>query len=215
MSPSASGMSSRASSFGQSSAEYGAVPGFGTPYIPAPDPRESWASILPCPVPSVVSSPASSLGGGDDYMGGYIPTSVPSSMIDRGVVPQSLSGLEGVKPEFDDLESGKLKKKHITFDLLAFVTSIVLIMTFNRQRVLATRRSSHSDFHSHVPVPVALVRDDLPELSGTMIFALAQTFQLFYLCTIRCFFFGCHTNTALAQERSPWSRTTRSSIWAS
>jgi len=108
LSPSGPGMSGRtSSSYGQNSAEYTAVNGFGTPYVPAPDPRESWASVLPCSVPSVVSSPASSLGTAEDYMAGYIPTSVPSSMVDRGVVPQSLPCLESVKAEYDDMESGK------------------------------------------------------------------------------------------------------------
>lgn len=113
LSPSAPGMSGRtSSSYGQTSAEYTAVNGFGTPYIPAPDPRESWASVLPCSVPSVVSSPASSLGTAEDYMAGYIPTSVPSSMVDRGVVPQSLPCLESVKAEYDDMESDSGYSQH-------------------------------------------------------------------------------------------------------
>ncbi|KAK1762348.1 hypothetical protein QBC33DRAFT_283011 [Phialemonium atrogriseum] len=106
LSPSASGMSSRTSSFGQSSAEYSSVPHFGSPYVPAPDPRESWGSTLPCSMPSVLSSPASSLGNGDDYMGGYIPTSVPSHMMERGLLPQpALQCLDNIKIEYEDMES--------------------------------------------------------------------------------------------------------------
>ena len=59
-------------------------------------------------MPSVLSSPASSLGNGDDYMGGYIPTSVPSHMMERGLLPQpALQCLDNIKIEYEDMESGK------------------------------------------------------------------------------------------------------------
>ncbi|OIW28948.1 hypothetical protein CONLIGDRAFT_401455 [Coniochaeta ligniaria NRRL 30616] len=76
-----SGVSSRTSSFGQNSGEYSAVTSFGSPYIPTSEPCEPWTPGLNY-APSVVSSPTSSVGNGDDYTTGYIPTSMPSSMMD-------------------------------------------------------------------------------------------------------------------------------------
>lgn len=81
LSPATSGVSSRASSFGQHTSEYPAVPHYGgSPYIPTSEPCESWTSGLSY-APSVVSSPTSSVGP-DEYINGYIPTSVPPTMMD-------------------------------------------------------------------------------------------------------------------------------------
>jgi len=108
----ASAVSSRASSFGQGSGDYGAAPGFGSSYLPTPEPCESWPTVVPVSsvsVPSVVSSPCSSTGHPDDYVPGYIPTSVPSSMMDgSGMQPQTISCLDGTaKVEYEDLENSK------------------------------------------------------------------------------------------------------------
>jgi regulator of replication initiation timing len=84
-----SGVSSRTSSFGQNSGEYSAVPGFGSPYIPTSEPCEPWTPGLNY-APSVVSSPTSSVGNADDYTAGYIPTSMPTSMMNgRAAMPQT------------------------------------------------------------------------------------------------------------------------------
>lgn len=80
-----SGVSSRTSSFGQNSGDYNAVPGFGSPYIPTSEPCEPWTPGINY-APSVVSSPTSSVGNADDYANGYIPTSMPNSMVDGRAV---------------------------------------------------------------------------------------------------------------------------------
>ncbi|KAB5515267.1 hypothetical protein GE09DRAFT_1179594 [Coniochaeta sp. 2T2.1] len=90
MSANGSGVSSRTSSFGQNSGEYSAVPGFGSPYIPTSEPCEPWTPGMNY-APSVVSSPTSSVGNGDDYATGYIPTSMPASMMDGGAVMSQTS----------------------------------------------------------------------------------------------------------------------------
>ncbi|KAK3394864.1 hypothetical protein B0H63DRAFT_533198 [Podospora didyma] len=108
-----SGVSSRASSFGQgASAEYStAAPNFGSSYLPTPEPCESWPSVVPVSsvsVPSVVSSPCSSTAGHpDDYAPSYIPTSVPSSMMDNSVIPPAtIPCLDGSKVEYEDIDTG-------------------------------------------------------------------------------------------------------------
>ncbi|KAK0614961.1 hypothetical protein B0T17DRAFT_619801 [Bombardia bombarda] len=125
--PATSNVSSRASSFGQHSAEYSAAPSFGSSYLSTPEPCDAWSSVVPVSsvsVPSVVSSPCSSTGHPDDnYVpGGYIPTSVPSSMIDgssgssNGMIPgdrlQAMrSCLDGTGKvvKYEDLDStGKI-----------------------------------------------------------------------------------------------------------
>lgn len=90
LSPANSGVSSRASSFGQHSGEYAAVPQFESPYIPTSEPCDSWTSGLSY-APSVVSSPTSSVGQTDDYVNGYIPTSVPASVMDGSVMTSQTS----------------------------------------------------------------------------------------------------------------------------
>ncbi|GAB1316214.1 hypothetical protein MFIFM68171_06424 [Madurella fahalii] len=82
---------SRPSSFG-SSTEYNAASTspFGTSYLPTPEPCDSWSSVVPMssaiPVPSAVSSPGSTAGHPEDYEQGFIPTSVPPSMINGTVI---------------------------------------------------------------------------------------------------------------------------------
>jgi len=109
--PAGSGVSSRASSFGNGSGDYNATPGFGPSYLPTPEPCESWPSVVPVSavsVPSVVSSPCSSTGHPEDYVPGYIPTSVPASMMGGSVVPSTnISCLEEPKVEFEDIDASK------------------------------------------------------------------------------------------------------------
>lgn len=59
------------------------MPAFGSPYMPTPEPCEQWTPGLNY-APSVVSSPSSSVGNTDDYVTGYIPTSMPTSMVEAG-----------------------------------------------------------------------------------------------------------------------------------
>ncbi|KAH8878624.1 hypothetical protein GQ53DRAFT_673750 [Thozetella sp. PMI_491] len=104
--------SARASSFGQNSAtpEYSNPSAFGASYLPTPEPCESWQSVGPqvsnTSVPSVVSSPSSSAGNPDEYVPGYIPTSMPSSMMEStSAPPPSIPCLDGSKAEYDDVDS--------------------------------------------------------------------------------------------------------------
>ncbi|KAH7161931.1 hypothetical protein B0J13DRAFT_600706 [Dactylonectria estremocensis] len=55
------------------------LPNHSQQYVPLLNTCESWANTIPCPVPSNISSPPSA--GTDDYNAGYIPTSVPTSML--------------------------------------------------------------------------------------------------------------------------------------
>ncbi|KAM7182816.1 hypothetical protein V8F33_013998 [Rhypophila sp. PSN 637] len=101
-----SAVSSRASSFGQGSADYGTSSAFGSSYLPTPEPCESWPTVVP--VSSAVSSPCSSTGHPDDYVPAYIPTSVPS-MIDGSLMQsQPISCLDGTpKVEYEDLDTNR------------------------------------------------------------------------------------------------------------
>ncbi|KAL1881420.1 hypothetical protein VTK73DRAFT_3938 [Phialemonium thermophilum] len=106
---SGSRVSSRTPSFGhgQGSADYRAVSSLGTPYMPTPEQCDRWPPILPSTVSSVVSSPTSSIGQPEDYMGCYIPTSVPTRMVDNtGMTRRDRPYLENLKAEYDDLHSG-------------------------------------------------------------------------------------------------------------
>ncbi|KAK3349466.1 hypothetical protein B0T25DRAFT_244015 [Lasiosphaeria hispida] len=107
--PAGSGVSSRASSFGNNSTDYAAVSGFGPSYLPTPEPCESWPSVVPVSaisVPSVVSSPCSSTGHPEDYVPGYIPTSVPASMMGGAVIPPTaISCLDETKVEYEDIDT--------------------------------------------------------------------------------------------------------------
>ncbi|KAJ4168391.1 hypothetical protein NW754_002263 [Fusarium falciforme] len=67
--------SPRGSSF---SDDCNSIPDYSQQYVPLPNNCESWASTVPCPVPSKASSPSSSA---DNYSTGYIPTSVPTSIL--------------------------------------------------------------------------------------------------------------------------------------
>ncbi|KAF4976832.1 hypothetical protein FZEAL_6573 [Fusarium zealandicum] len=88
------------------SGDYGSLPDYGQQYVPLPNNCESWASTVPCPVPSNVSSPSSSA---DDYSAGYIPTSVPASMLPSNNTSSSSISAVGhhkdvIKMEYDDLD---------------------------------------------------------------------------------------------------------------
>jgi hypothetical protein len=90
------------------SGDYSPIPDYGQQYVPLPNNCESWASTVPCPVPSNVSSPSSSA---DDYSAGYIPTSVPSSMLPSNNTSSSNISAVGhsqkdvIKMEYEDVDS--------------------------------------------------------------------------------------------------------------
>ncbi|KAK3316659.1 hypothetical protein B0H66DRAFT_604937 [Apodospora peruviana] len=96
-----SAVSSQASSLGQGSADYSGTPGFGPNYLATPSPCESWSPV----VSGSISSPCSSTGCPEDYVTGFIPTSVPS--YGSVIAPQNMSCLDstGGKAEYDDLET--------------------------------------------------------------------------------------------------------------
>ncbi|KAF5008978.1 hypothetical protein FDECE_4774 [Fusarium decemcellulare] len=87
------------------SGDYNSLPDYGQQYVPLPNNCESWASTVPCPVPSNVSSPSSSA---DDYSAGYIPTSVPTSMLPSNNTSSSSISAVGhkdvIKMEYDDVD---------------------------------------------------------------------------------------------------------------
>jgi hypothetical protein len=99
------------------SGDYSPIPDYGQQYVPLPNNCESWASTVPCPVPSNVSSPSSSA---DDYSAGYIPTSVPSSMLPSNNTSSSNISAVGhsqkdvIKMEYEDVEShGKIPQPQL------------------------------------------------------------------------------------------------------
>ncbi|KAM0428140.1 hypothetical protein ACHAPT_007040 [Fusarium lateritium] len=88
------------------SGDYNSLPDYGQQYVPLPNNCESWASTVPCPVPSNVSSPSSSA---DDYSTGYIPTSVPASMLPSNNTSTSSISAVGhnkdvIKMEYEDVD---------------------------------------------------------------------------------------------------------------
>jgi hypothetical protein len=99
------------------SGDYSPIPDYGQQYVPLPNNCESWASTVPCPVPSNVSSPSSSA---DDYSAGYIPTSVPSSMLPSNNTSSSNISAVGhsqkdvIKMEYEDVDShGKIPQPQL------------------------------------------------------------------------------------------------------
>ncbi|KAF7538118.1 hypothetical protein G7Z17_g12695 [Cylindrodendrum hubeiense] len=94
--------SPRASPF--PSSDYASLPDYGQQYVPLPNNCESWASTVP--VPSNVSSPSSSANT-DDYGAGYIPTSVPTSMLPSNNTSNSnisAGGHKDIKMEYEDVD---------------------------------------------------------------------------------------------------------------
>ncbi|KAM0186393.1 hypothetical protein ACHAPI_011689 [Fusarium lateritium] len=89
------------------SGDYSPLPDYGQQYV-LPNSCESWASTVSCPVPSNVSSPSSSA---DDYSAGYIPTSVPTSMLPSNNTSSSSISAVGhghkdvIKMEYEDVDS--------------------------------------------------------------------------------------------------------------
>ncbi|KIL95794.1 hypothetical protein FAVG1_00532 [Fusarium avenaceum] len=89
------------------SGDYSPLPDYGQQYV-LPNNCESWASTVSCPVPSNVSSPSSSA---DDYNAGYIPTSVPTSMLPSNNTSSSSISAVGhahkdvIKMEYEDVDS--------------------------------------------------------------------------------------------------------------
>ncbi|OBS28686.1 hypothetical protein FPOA_02624 [Fusarium poae] len=90
------------------SGDYSPIPDYGQQYVPLPTNCESWANTVSCPVPSNVSSPSSSA---DDYSAGYIPTSVPTSLLPSNNTSSSSIGAVGhghkdvIKMEYEDVDS--------------------------------------------------------------------------------------------------------------
>ncbi|KAM0421724.1 hypothetical protein ACHAPD_000162 [Fusarium lateritium] len=90
------------------SGDYSPIPDYGHQYVPLPTNCESWANTVSCPVPSNVSSPSSSA---DDYSAGYIPTSVPTSLLPSNNTSSSSIGAIGhshkdvIKMEYEDVDS--------------------------------------------------------------------------------------------------------------
>ncbi|KAM0550798.1 hypothetical protein ACHAPJ_008661 [Fusarium lateritium] len=90
------------------SGDYSPLPDYGQQYVPLSNNCESWASTVSCPVPSNVSSPSSSA---DDYSAGYIPTSVPTSLLPSNNTSSSSISAVGhghkdvIKMEYDDVDS--------------------------------------------------------------------------------------------------------------
>jgi len=95
--------SPRASPF--PSGDYCSLPDYSQQYVPLPNNCESWANTVP--VPSNVSSPSSSANT-DDYGAGYIPTSVPTSMLPSNNTSSSsisaVGGHKDIKMEYEDVD---------------------------------------------------------------------------------------------------------------
>ncbi|KAH6987257.1 hypothetical protein EDB80DRAFT_881690 [Ilyonectria destructans] len=103
--------SPRASPF--PSGDYGSLPDYGQQYVPLPNNCESWANTVP--VPSNVSSPSSSADT-DGYGAGYIPTSVPTSMLpSNNTSTSSISavGHKDIKMEFEDVDHHGMKPRGV------------------------------------------------------------------------------------------------------
>jgi hypothetical protein len=106
------------------SGDYSPLPDYGQQYV-LPNNCESWASTVSCPVPSNVSSPSSSA---DDYSAGYIPTSVPTSMLPSNNTSSSSISAVGhahahkdvIKMEYEDVDShGTEPQEQLLHDALA------------------------------------------------------------------------------------------------
>jgi hypothetical protein len=74
--------------------DYNYLPDYSQQYVPLPINCESWVSTVPCPVLFDVSSPSSSA---DNYSAGYIPTSVPTSILPSNNTSSSSIGAVGHK----------------------------------------------------------------------------------------------------------------------
>ncbi|KAI5458898.1 hypothetical protein BGZ63DRAFT_267952 [Mariannaea sp. PMI_226] len=88
------------------SSDYGSLPEYSAQYLPLPNNCETWANTVP--IPSNVSSPTSSANT-DDYSTGYIPTSVPASMLPSNNTSSSNisavgQGHKDVKLEYEDVD---------------------------------------------------------------------------------------------------------------
>ncbi|KAI1502609.1 hypothetical protein F5X99DRAFT_153478 [Biscogniauxia marginata] len=107
--PSYHGSSTRTSPFGHSTTECHLVSDM-SHYNNIPDTTDVWpSSVVPCSVPSTVSSPSSS-GAPDDFGNTYLPTSAPSSaVLERTSLPPSMSSPAvsciGSDIGFDDIKS--------------------------------------------------------------------------------------------------------------
>ncbi|KAL5611305.1 hypothetical protein FOBRF1_007422 [Fusarium oxysporum] len=58
--------------------DYNSLVDYNQQYVPLPNNCESWASTVPCPIPSNTSSPSSSV---NVYRAGYVPTSTPTLIL--------------------------------------------------------------------------------------------------------------------------------------
>ncbi|KAH6982509.1 hypothetical protein EDB80DRAFT_757242 [Ilyonectria destructans] len=89
------------------SGDYNSLPYYSQQYVSPPNRGESWASTVPYRVPSNVSSPSFSANT-DDYNAGYIPTSIPTSMLPS--INNSGTNVDalfygGTKAEYEDVET--------------------------------------------------------------------------------------------------------------
>lgn len=78
------------------SGEYTALPDYSQQYVPLPNNCETWASTVPNPVHSTVSSPSSSAQA-DDYSATYMPTSMPNAMLPSNAT----AAQKAIKMEYD------------------------------------------------------------------------------------------------------------------
>jgi hypothetical protein len=86
------------------SGDYNSLPDYGQQYVPISNNCESWANTVP--VPSNVSSPSSSANT-DDYSAGYIPTSVPTSMLpssNNSTTNVNVVAHKDVKMEYEEVD---------------------------------------------------------------------------------------------------------------
>ncbi|EXA29413.1 hypothetical protein FOVG_19096 [Fusarium oxysporum f. sp. pisi HDV247] len=58
--------------------DYNSLFDYSQPYVPLPNNCESWASTVPCHIPSNISSPSSSV---NVYRADYVPTSTPTLIL--------------------------------------------------------------------------------------------------------------------------------------
>ncbi|KAJ3455620.1 hypothetical protein MRS44_017102 [Fusarium solani] len=106
--------SPRGSSF---SDDCNSLPDYSQQYVPQPNNCESWASTVPCPVPSKASSPSPSA---DNYSTGYIPTSVPTS-----ILPSNNTSSLSISPVgHKDIAKMDLRAASMNFWLRSFKTVV-------------------------------------------------------------------------------------------
>ena len=112
MSSTSSAVSGRTPPVASIRPDFNSQASLGSSYLPTPEPCETWpTTVVPASsavtVPSGVSSPCSSAGPGDEYVAGYIPMSVPSSMLGSSMMSStSVSCLGNPKTDYEELDTG-------------------------------------------------------------------------------------------------------------